>query len=370
MSASTVSADSVKEKVFNNIRLTKEDGLFLYKECDFLDLAGMAKAKKRQLSGAEVYFNVNCHINLSNVCVSRCKFCAFGRNKEDEGAYSMSPEEAFDYGSAYVETGITEFHVVSAMHPDRQFSYYVDVISRLHNAYPHIHIQGFTAVEIYYFAQISGLSVRQVLTELKNAGLGSMPGGGAEILNDDIRAGLCPNKAGSREWLDVHSSAHELGMKTNCTMLYGHVETLENRIEHMMLLRELQDQTGGFQAFIPLPFLPENTGISHITRTGSLDDLRTIAVSRLMLDNIRHIKAFWIMLTLPIAQISLDFGADDLDGTIVEERIMHAANANTEKGISKSHMVDLIKKSGYIPCERDTVYNILHRYNEGVTEEI
>lgn len=359
-----ISTESIREKVYDHNRLTREEGVYLYTECDLLDLAEMARFKKMQISGQHVFFNVNCHINLSNICVSRCKFCAFGRDKHDEGAYLMTAEEAFQYGSQYVNSGITEFHVVSAMHPDMPFSYYLDVISRLHRAYPDIHIQGFTAVEIFHFSRISELPVKEVLQQLKEAGLGSIPGGGAEILKDEIRKQLCPNKASSQDWLDVHRRAHELSIKTNCTMLYGHMETLEDRIDHMISLRTVQDQAPGFQSFIPLPFLPDNTGISHLKRTSAVDDLKTIAISRLMLDNIEHIKAFWIMLTLPIAQVALDFGADDVDGTVVEERIMHAANVGTEKGISKSHMIRLISESGYIPCERDTLYNILHRYAE------
>lgn len=353
----------IVEKVHNSIRLSAEDGLYLYNYGDVLFVGELARWKKLQVSDRNIFFNVNRHINLTNICISRCKFCAFGVDEDGKGGpYVMTPEEAFNYGAAAVEYGITEFHIVSALHPNKPFDYYVDIVRRLHDTYPHIHIQAFTAVEIFYFSQISGLSVREVLSSLKDAGVGSMPGGGAEILNDDIRRDLCPRKAMSDEWLEVHSTAHELGLKTNCTMLYGHIETIEDRINHFIKLRELQDKSPGFQAFIPLPFLPEHTHLSHLIRTSAVDDLKTIAISRLMLDNIDHIKAFWIMLGLPIAQIALDFGADDIDGTVVEERIMHAAGAETEKGISKERIIQIIKESGYIPTERNTIYNVIKEY--------
>ncbi|HWP98298.1 MAG TPA: aminofutalosine synthase MqnE [Syntrophomonadaceae bacterium] len=353
----------IQEKLANGIRLSRHDGTYLYQQADLLSLAQMARQKKLDVSGRHVFFNVNRHINLTNICVSRCRFCAFGVDKEGPGApYLMSIQEALEYGAAAVEHGITEFHVVSAMHPDMPLDYYVGVVRTLHDHYPNIHIQAFTAVEIAHMAKISGLSVGAVLGQLQQAGLGSMPGGGAEILNDDIRQELCPRKATSQEWLEVHRIAHQMGIRTNCTMLFGHVETIEDRIDHMLQLRELQDHAPGFQAFIPLPFLPEHTGLQHLKRTSALDDLKTIAVSRLMLDNIDHIKAFWIMLGLPIAQLALDFGADDIDGTVVEERIMHAAGVGTEKGISKEQLICLIKESGYIPTERNTLYDILAVY--------
>jgi len=351
---------AIEDKIQQNIRLNKEDGIYLYQSNDLLTIGEMARARKLEKTGRHVYFNVNRHINLTNICVSRCKFCAFGVDEDGYGGpYIMSPDEAFEFGAKAVDYGITEFHVVSALHPKKPFDYYVEVVRRFHRAYPHIHIQAFTAVEIFYFAQISGLSVRDVLTTLKEVGLGSMPGGGAEVFNDDIRRELCPRKAMSKDWLEVHQTAHELGIKTNCTMLYGHVESIEDRINHFIRLRELEDQAPGFQSFIPLPFLPDNTKLSHIKRTSAIDDLKTMAIARLMLDNIDHIKAFWIMLGIPLAQIALEFGADDLDGTIVEERIMHSAGARTEKGIDKGTIIELIRESGYTPVERDTLYNII-----------
>ncbi|QGT99311.1 Aminodeoxyfutalosine synthase [Candidatus Syntrophocurvum alkaliphilum] len=352
----------LSKKVANNERLTKEDGLYLYECNDLISIGKLARDVKQKKTGRNVFFNVNRHINLTNICVSKCEFCAFGKDKDEEGAYLMSVEEAFNFGAEVVENGITEFHVVSAMHPDMPFNYYVDVIKRLHQAYPNIHMQAFTAVEIHHFSKITGLSIRDVLLQLKDAGLGSIPGGGAEIFNDDIRKQICPKKAMSNDWLEVHKTAHELGIKSNCTMLFGHIESFEDRINHLIKLRELQDEAPGFQSFIPLPFLPDNTGLTHIKRTTAIDDVKTIAISRLMLDNIEHVKAFWVMLSVPIAQLCLEFGADDIDGTVHEERIMHAAGATTDKGISKDNIIRLIKEAGYLPTERDTLYNVLRTY--------
>ena len=353
---------AIAEKVHNNVRLSIEDGVYLYQSSDLLAIGDLARYKKQQVSGQNIFFNVNQHINLTNICTSKCKFCAFGVDDDNQSAYLMTRQEAFDYGASAVDYGITEFHIVSAMHPDMPFEYYVDVVRDLHQAYPKIHIQAFTAVEIFYFAQISGRSVREVLETLQEAGLGSMPGGGAEILNDDLRRQLCPRKAMSQDWLEIHRTAHALGIKTNCTMLFGHVESIEDRINHLITLRELQDSEPGFQAFIPLPFLPENTHLDHLKRTSAVDDIKTLAISRLMLDNIEHIKAFWVMLGIDIAQISLNFGADDIDGTVIEERIMHAAGARTGTAITKEDIIKLIKEAGYIPTERDTLYNILQVY--------
>ncbi len=349
----------ISEKVHNDIRLSRADGLYLYNCDDLLAIGELARFKKLKVSGRNIFFNVNRHINLTNVCVSKCSFCAFGSEKDEQSSYLMTPAEAFNCGAEAVDYGITEFHIVSALHPDMPFEYYVEVVKSLHEAYPDIHIQAFTGVEIHYFAQIAGLTHREVLQVLKEAGLGSMPGGGAEILNDGIRQQLCPQKAMSEEWLDVHRTAHQLGIKTNCTMLFGHVETLGDRIDHLISLRELQDTDPGFQSFIPLPFLPDNTHLSHLKRTSAVDDIKTLAISRLMLDNIDHIKAFWVMLGIDVAQLSLNFGADDIDGTVVEEKIMHAAGATTEKGITKDDLVNMIREAGFIPAERDTLYNVL-----------
>jgi len=352
----------IRAKVEDGERLNREEGIYLFSVNDILTLGEMARAVKWRKTGRDVYFNVNRHINLTNVCISQCEFCAFGRDAKAPGAYTMTVEEALRLAREAVPLNITEIHVVSALHPQLPFDYYVQVINELHREFPHVHLQAFTAVEIQYFSKISGLTVREVLETLKAAGLGSLPGGGAEILKDEVRGITCPRKATAEEWLDVHRTAHQLGLRTNATMLYGHIESIEDRVDHLLSLRELQDETGGFQAFIPLPFHPENTRLSHIQRTTAVEDLKVLAISRLMLDNVDHIKAFWIMLGVPLAQLSLEFGADDLDGTVVEERITHAAGAKTDVGIAKPELIRLIKAAGYEPVERDTVYNVVARY--------
>ena len=355
----------IEQKIANEERLTREDGLFLLKCDELLRIGMLARLVKQRKSGDKVYFNVNRHINLTNICSSRCKLCAFGRDAAAPGAYVMEPEEVFSIARQAVadEPEMTELHIVSALHPDKPFDYDVDIIRHIHREFPKLHIKAFTAVEIAHFAKIAKLPVRKVLTILKEAGLGSMPGGGAEILNDRVRQILCPNKASAAEWLAVVRTAHQLGIRSNATMLYGHVETHEERIDHLLTLRKLQDETGGFQAFIPFPFHPENTGLSDIKRTTAWEDLKMLAVSRLMLDNFDHVKAFWIMLTVPIAQVSLGFGIDDLDGTVVEEKILHAAGAKTAKGISKQTIIALVRETGNIPVERDTLYHEVQIYD-------
>ncbi|OGW36905.1 MAG: aminofutalosine synthase MqnE [Nitrospirae bacterium RBG_13_39_12] len=274
----------------------------------------------------------------------------------------MSIEEVLGAALSAKHLGITEFHIVSGLHPDLPFDYYLEVITRLRETMPEVHIQAFTAVEINYFSRISQLPIQEVLIRLKEAGLGSLPGGGAEILNHRIRESVCPGKANSEEWLEVMRTAHNLGLKSNATMLYGHIETVEERIDHLLELRSLQDETGGFQSFIPLPFHPKNTQLPDFQKPTAFENLKVLAVSRLVLDNFQHIKAFWIMLGLKVAQLSLLFGVDDLDGTVVEEKITHAAGADTDKSISREELLDLIFATGRIPVERDTLYNIIKVY--------
>lgn len=346
----------IVEKVQQGIRLDASDGLTMLRSHDLVTLGQLASVKKQSHSGNKAFYNVNRHLNLTNVCQSLCSFCAFGVEADHPDAYVMSKEDALRVASEAEAIGATELHIVSALHPTLSFDYYLDLVSTLHQAYPHMIIQAFTAVEIEYFSRISGKSIPQVLQEFQAAGLEGMPGGGAEILDDSLRSVLCSKKASSQEWLDVHYQAHKLGIHTNATMLYGHIESLEQRINHLLSLRELQDQTGGFMAFIPLPFHPDNTNLKHIQRTSAVEDLQMIAVSRLMLDNFAHIKAFWIMLGIQVAQIALKFGADDLDGTVVEEKIMHAAGASTAIGITIHDICRLISAAGLEPVERDTFY--------------
>jgi len=356
---------SIEQKVSAGERLTREDGLFLLNSNELLRIGTLARLVKQRKTGNKVYFNVNRHINLTNICLSRCKLCAFGCDADASQAYVMEPETALSIARQAVidSPEMTELHIVSALHPDKPFTYYADIIKQIHLEFPQLHLKAFTAVEIAHFAKIANLSIREVLTVLKDAGLGSMPGGGAEILNDRVRQILCPDKASAAEWLEVARTAHQLGIRSNATMLYGHVETHEERIDHLLTLRTLQDETGGFQAFIPFPFHPDNTGLSDIKRTTAWEDLKMLAVSRLMLDNFDHVKAFWIMLTIPIAQISLGFGIDDLDGTVVEEKILHAAGAKTATGISKQDIIAYIRETGNIPVERDTLYHEVKVYD-------
>lgn len=349
----------IQAKIDNCQRLSREDGLALLKSHDLLNLGKLARQVKHEKTGRRVFFNKNFHINLSNICVSRCKFCAFGRDIGDAGAYTLSLTEVFAQAEQGVSQGATELHIVSAMNPQMPFDYYVQVIRGCRERFPGIHLKAFTAVEIDYFCKISGQNAETVLTTLKEAGLGSLPGGGAEVFSSRVRKQVCPNKASGERWLEIMRIAHSLGIKSNCTMLYGQIETLVERVEHLLTLRQLQDETGGFQAFIPLPFHPEHTQLDRICRTTAFEDLKMIAVSRLLLDNIPHIKAYWIMQGLPLAQLSLEFGADDIDGTVVQEKITHAAGGKTAEGISEAEIIRLIREAGYIPVERDTNYNLL-----------
>ena len=354
--------EQIAGKIEKCERLSKEDGLVLLRSRDILAMAKLAHAVKKKKTGDRVFFNVNCHINLTNVCVSRCSFCAFSCDREDAAAYSMTADEAAERVRHALPVGITEVHMVSGLHPDLPFQFYVDVVKKLKTEFYSIHIKAFTPVEIKYFSDISGLSIRDVLIRLKKAGLGSLPGGGGEVLSTRVRQKLCPKKATTDEWLEVMKTAHRLGLRSNATLLYGHIETEEEVIDHLLKLRALQDETGGFQTFIPLPFHPVNTMMDSFKKPTAYDQLKIFCVSRLMLDNFEHIKAYWIMVGLKTSQLSLYFGADDIDGTVVEEKITHAAGADTAKCIAKEELTDLIKQAGKVPVQRDTLYNILEIY--------
>ena len=349
------------EKIRSGQRLNFAEALALYNSDDLLEIASLARIVKERKSGHNVYYNVNRHINLTNICVSGCPLCAFGCTAEQERAYVMEVAEVVDVlrRTAQDIPNLSEIHIVSALHPDKPFSYYEEVVGAVKEILPSVHLKAFTPVEIVHFSKISGLNIQEVLERLKIAGLDSLPGGGAEILDDNVRKIICPNKATTAEWIEVIKTAHSLGLPTNATMLYGHIETVEQRIRHLMTLRDIQDQTGGFQAFVAFPFHPGNTGLSEAKRVTSWEDLKMIAMARLVLDNFDHIKAFWMMLTLPIAQLSLTFGADDLDGTVVEEKIIHAAGAKTKTGITKAEIIRLVAETGYKAVERDTFYQSL-----------
>lgn len=356
--------DKIEQKILNNERLTKQDGLALFASNDLARIGYLADLVRKRISGDYVYYNVNCHLNLTNICTALCDFCAFGCESTDKKAYAMTMEQIYNkVANACKDPNMKNLHIVSGLHPDWPFSYYVDIIKMLKKEFPQLHLKGFTGVEITHFAKISGKSIREVLQELKDAGIEAMPGGGAEILNDRIRQKLCPNKATAQEWLEVSRTAHQLGIKTNASMLYGHIETIEERVDHLITLRNLQDETGGIQTFICFPFHPANTKLGKtVHRTNVWDDLKTMAICRLMLDNIHNIKAYWVMLTLPIAQLALGFGANDVDGTISEEKIMHDAGANSPKALTRDNLINLIKQTGRIPAECDCNFNIIKTY--------
>ena len=348
----------IKEKVLTNKRLTRKDGIALFKSNDLLTLGRMAAHVAQKKNGKRVYFVRNMHINPTNICVNRCKFCAFSRSKGEPGAYEMSIDDILNKARSAGKS-VREFHIVSGLHPDLPFEWYPDMLRALKKEFPKIHLKAFTAVEIDYLTKISGLNLKDTLLNLKKVGLGSLPGGGAEIFNPSVRNILCAEKISGDRWLEVMEAAHGIGLKSNATMLYGHIETYENRIDHLLKLRNLQDRTGGFQAFIPLSFHSQNTEIRKSAYTTGFDDLKTLAISRLMLDNFDHIKAYWVMLGEKIAQVSLSFGVDDLDGTVVEERITKAAGGTTDGSMTKDDIVYLIKQADRTPVERDTVYNVV-----------
>lgn len=356
----------IEKKVHAGERLSREDGLYLLDSDELLRIGSLASLIKHRKSGGKVFFNVNRHINLTNICTARCKLCAFGCDATAPQAYVLEKAQVMALAETAVRESpeLTELHIVSALHPQKPFSYYLDIIDSLHKAFPGLHLKAFTAVEIAHFAALAGKSIRDILLLLQAAGLGSLPGGGAEILNERVRALICEKKISAALWLDVMRTAHRLGLRSNATMLYGHVETKEERLDHLLLLRDLQDETAGFQSFIPFPFHPENTGLAELKRASAWEDLKMLAVSRLMLDNIEHIKAFWIMLTVPVAQLSLAFGVDDLDGTVVEEKIIHAAGAKTSVGITKQQLMALVRETGRTPVERDTLYREIRVYEE------
>lgn len=353
---------SLHDKVAAGERLSFEDGKFLYRtDVPLGDLAVLANTVRERKNGNHAYYNINTHLNPTNVCVYRCVFCAFRADLRDDKAYLMSDEAILARGQEAIDSGCTEMHIVGGLHHKMKYDWYVNVIRILHDAYPRLHLKGWTAVEINWFAHLTKKSYEEIIVDLIDAGLGSMPGGGAEIFHPEVRDQLCEHKADASHWLEIHRTAHRLGLRTNCTMLYGHVEKDYHRIDHLIRLRELQDETGGFQTFIPLAFHPENTGLEKIRKPSAAMDLRTMAISRLMLDNIDHIKAYWIMLGIETAQAALHYGADDLDGTVRHELIYHDAGAKTPEVLSVEALQRLIEEAGRDPVERDTLYHRIDR---------
>src|SRR5438132_5141686 len=353
--------EPVAEKIFSGQRLNTDDALALYRSGDILAVGWLANSVRERMHGDTTYFNVNRHINPTNVCVAACRLCAFGRKKEAPGAYTMALEEAFETAASGYTEAVTEFHIVGGLHPDLPFQYFLDLVSGLKQRFPQVHLKAFTMVEVAYLAKRAKLSIAETLQQLKAAGVDSLPGGGAEIFADRVRHIICDHKIDGDQWLDTARLAHKIGLKSNATMLYGHLENDEDRVDHLTKLRALQDETGGFQTFIPLAFHPDNTALRHLPRTSGMLDIRNIAVSRLVLDNFQHVKAYWQMLTPKIAQIALRFGADDIDGTVIEEKIYHDAGATTPQGMARTELERLIREAGRDPVERDTLYHPVSR---------
>ena len=363
--AARAGLDHIWQTVAAGGRLDEAQARTLLESSDILALGAMADFARARDVGDEVFFISNRHINHTNVCRNRCLFCAFSHDEGDADAYTLTIEEVVDKArETLAEGGISEIHIVGGEHPDLPFDYYLEMMRALRELAPDVHIQAFTASEISHFAKISGRPVPEVLAELKEAGLGSLPGGGAEVFSGRVRDLICERKISGRQWLDVMRAAHEAGLKSNATMLYGHVEQPGELADHMVRLRELQDDTGGFNAFIPLSFQPANTGLSELPGPTGFDDLKMLAVGRLVLDNFRHVKAFWINVGLKLAQVSLVFGVNDLDGTVVEEKISHAAGVDTAQELSKAELVRVIRAAGRVPVERDTLYNVVRRFDD------
>ncbi|MEW6428196.1 MAG: aminofutalosine synthase MqnE [Thermodesulfobacteriota bacterium] len=352
----------ILDKVKNDERLSVADGLRLFRSNDILAVGYLANLVREKKNGDNAYFIYNQHINYSNICTNLCKFCAFGKEKGAAQSYEMTIDEIAAKVRGRLDEPISEIHMVGGIHPDLPYAYYTDALRAIKRERPEVHIQGFTCVEIDHLAKLSGMGLEKTLADLREAGLGSIPGGGAEVFSPRIRQLTCEKKLSGEGWLEVAKTAHRLGMRSNATMLYGHIETLEERMEHLAMLRDAQDETGGFMTFIPLAYHPKNTELGGGGRTTGIDDLKNIAVARLFLDNFDHIKAYWIMIGPKLAQIALSFGADDIDGTVKEEIITHMAGAETEQAMARDDLARLIREAGRIPVERDTLYNVLATY--------
>lgn len=345
------------ETLLTNKRLSRKDGIALMKSSDILYIGEMADRVRRQLHGDKVYFTHNMNINPTNICVNRCKFCAFSKSSDEEGAWTLSMNEIEARVSSAVKSGVYEFHIVGGLNPALPFDFYLDVIRRVKNIDGSLFIQGFTAVEIDYFSRQSCLSIEEVLMRLRKAGLGSIPGGGAEVFSPRVRQLLCPNKISGKRWLEIHKIAHSLGINSNATMLYGHIEQDEEIIDHLLILRELQDETNGFLAFVPLAYHSKNTALSYPAQSSGFKDLKVLAISRLILDNFPHIRLLWTYVGEKLVQVALNFGADDIGGTNIDENIAKAAGA---EACAKSfeEMTDLITSLGFVPACVNSIYEI------------
>jgi aminodeoxyfutalosine synthase len=355
----------LREKVEAGQRLSFDDGLFLATSADLFTLGELANLVRERLNGNRTYYNVNTHLNPTNVCVYRCTFCAFRADLKSPRGYVMTDEQILERAGEADRRGATELHIVGGLHHQLPYEWYLNVVRMIHRAYPRLHLKAYTAVEWDWFSRLTGRPTRDILAEFQDAGLGSLPGGGAEIFHPEVRDQICEHKADAGAWLRIHREAHELGLRSNATMLYGHIEEARHRIDHLCRLRELQDETGGFQTFIPLAFHPDHTKLAHLSKPSVLMDLRTMAVSRLMLDNFPHVKAYWVMLGLKTAQVALSFGADDLDGTVVHERIYHDAGSDSPQELSVAEIRRLLEEAGRVPVERDTLYHAVVRQETG-----
>ena len=346
----------IRDKVLSQERLEFEDGLFLYESNEIARIGQLADIVRKRLNGNRAFFVYNQHINYTNICVSHCQFCAYAKNPGAAGAYTWTASDVRQRVLSRIDEPITELHIVGGLNPDLPLQYYKELLEAAREIRPGATLKAFTAVELDFIANNAGLCVEDVIGRLKESGLAMLPGGGAEVMSDRIHESLFPRKINGKRWLDIMEIAHVSGLMTNATLLYGHIETYAERISHLMALRALQDKTSGFCAFIPLAFHSANTSLSHLPATTAFDDLKTIAISRLMLDNFPHIKAYWVMIGEKLAQLALSFGADDLDGTIIEERISHEAGATSPKGLTRDQLRYLITSAGYDPVERDAFY--------------
>jgi aminodeoxyfutalosine synthase len=357
-----ITLESIREKATASERLSQEEGEFLFSHTDLLAVAQLAHHVRLKRHGTTTYYNWNLHLNSTNVCEASCLFCSFARLKTGmPQAYTMSVDDAREWIRKRYKPGMTEIHIVNGLNPDLDFDYYPSLLRMIRSEFPGLHIKAFTAVEIHYFAQKYGMSYEAVLQALRDAGLGSLPGGGAEVFSERVRRKICRDKASADEWLAVHRAAHGLGLKSNCTMLYGTIETPAERVDHMLRLRNLQDETGGFQVFIPLAFHNEGNRMERLPAPTAVDDLRMIAISRLMLDNIPHIKAYWVMLGIKTAQTALLCGANDIDGTVTEEKIYHMAGSHSPDALDLGEIQQLIQAAGLEPQERTTTYQKVER---------
>ncbi len=354
----------IREKVLRQERLSFDDGMILEASSDITTIGELANMVRERKHGKNAYYNVNVHLNPTNVCVYRCNFCAFRSDLKDPRGYLMSDEEILHRAAEADGRGATEMHIVGGLHHKMPYEWYLNVVRIIHNAYPRLHLKAYTAVEWDWFVRLTKRPMADILAEFKEAGLGSLPGGGAEIFHPEIRNQICEHKADAEEWINLHRLAHQMGLRSNATMLYGHIERAEHRIDHLVRLRNLQDETQGFQTLIPLAFHPDNTKLAalrNLKKPSVLMDLKTMAISRLMLDNFSHIKAYWVMLGIKTAQVSLHYGADDIDGTVVHEKIYHDAGSTMPQEMTVAELRQLIEETGRIPIERDTLYREVRR---------